>query len=80
MTDSLAKNFKMRLKDFCSYATNIRIFENPFSAEVNNAAGILQTEQIQLQYNSIYTVVSTRKLQLPFMFLNQYQSSRNYIS
>jgi hypothetical protein len=33
MTESLAENFKTRFNDFRSHATNIRIFENPFSVK-----------------------------------------------
>jgi hypothetical protein len=35
MTDSLAENFEMRFNNFRSHAKNVRIFENPFSAEVS---------------------------------------------
>jgi hypothetical protein len=37
MIDSLAENFKMRFNDLCSHATNICIFENPFSIDVSDA-------------------------------------------
>jgi hypothetical protein len=51
MFDSLAKNFKMRFNDFCSHATNICIFETPFSIEVSDAAEKLQLEMTELQYD-----------------------------
>jgi hypothetical protein len=53
MIDSLAENFKMRFSDFHSHATNISIFENPFSIEVNDTPEKLQVEMVELQYHSI---------------------------
>jgi hypothetical protein len=53
MTDFLAENFKMIFSDFRSLATNIRIFENPFSIEVSDASEKQQPELVQLQYDSI---------------------------
>jgi hypothetical protein len=43
----------MGCNDFCSHATSICIFENPFSAEVSDAPQKLQLELIELQYDSI---------------------------
>jgi hypothetical protein len=51
--DSLAENFKIRFNDFRSHATNIHIFENPFSVEVSDAPEKLQLELTKLQYDSI---------------------------
>jgi hypothetical protein len=42
MLDSLVENFRMKLEDFHSQETNIFIFENLLSAEVNDAPGKLQ--------------------------------------
>jgi hypothetical protein len=53
MTDPMAENFKMRFNDFHSHATDILIFENPFSIEVSDAPEKLQLELNELQYNSI---------------------------
>jgi hypothetical protein len=51
---SLAKNFQMRFNDFHSHATNIHIFENPFSTEVSDAPEKLQLELTEWQYDSIF--------------------------
>jgi hypothetical protein len=48
MFDSLAENFKMSFSAFRSHATNIFIFENPFSVEVIDAAEKLQLEMTEL--------------------------------
>jgi hypothetical protein len=53
MTDSLAENFKMRFNDFHNHATNIHIFEDPFSVEVSDAPEKLQPELTELQHDSI---------------------------
>jgi hypothetical protein len=43
----------MNFKDFRSHATNIRIFENPFSVEVSDVPEKLKLELTELQYDSI---------------------------
>jgi hypothetical protein len=53
MVDSSVENFKMRLNDFHIHATNICIFENPFSVEVSDTLEKMQLELIELQCNSI---------------------------
>jgi hypothetical protein len=53
MTDSLAENFKMSFNDFRSHATNMCIFENPFSIDVSDALEKLQLELTELQYDTI---------------------------
>jgi hypothetical protein len=53
MIDTLAENFKMRVGDFCSHATNICILENPFSLEISDASEKLQPKLIELQYDSV---------------------------
>jgi hypothetical protein len=50
MIGSLAENFIMRLNGFRSHATYLW---NPFSVEVSNATEKLQTESIELQYDSV---------------------------
>jgi hypothetical protein len=52
-TDYLAENFKMRFNEFCSHAINLRIFENSFSIEVDDASGNLQLELLELQCDSV---------------------------
>jgi hypothetical protein len=44
----------MRFIGFLSHATSMRVFENPFSVEVNDAAEKLQLELPELQYNPIF--------------------------
>jgi hypothetical protein len=46
-------NFKIRFNDLCCHATNICVFENPFSVEVSDAREKLQVELTELQYDSI---------------------------
>jgi hypothetical protein len=43
----------MRFSDFCSHAINLRIFENSFSVEVDDASGNLQLELLKLQDDSV---------------------------
>jgi hypothetical protein len=49
MTDSLAENFKMKFRDFCSHATSKRIFENPSSIEASDAPEKLRLELVEMQ-------------------------------
>jgi hypothetical protein len=57
MADSLTENFKMRLNNFCSHATNIHIFENLFSVEVSDVPEKLELELTELQYDSVLHIV-----------------------
>jgi hypothetical protein len=47
----LAENVKISVNDFRSRATNILIFENPFSVEVSDVPEQLKSELIELQYD-----------------------------
>jgi hypothetical protein len=50
---SMAENFKLRVNDFHSHATNLCVFENPFFIEVSDTPEKLQLELTELQYDSI---------------------------
>jgi hypothetical protein len=52
MTDSLAEDFRMKLKDFHSKGTNIHTFEHSISAEVNEAPGKLKLGVTESKYDS----------------------------
>jgi hypothetical protein len=80
MIDSLAENFKMRFNGFCSHATNIHIFENLFSVEVNDAPEKLKLKLIELQYDSILHSSFNEKALIAFMLLYQYLGSLSYVS
>jgi hypothetical protein len=61
MIDFLSENFKMKLNGFHSHATNIgtgRIFEDPFSIEVNDAP----EKSLNCSVTQFWVAVSTRKL------------------
>jgi hypothetical protein len=49
VTDSWAKNFKLKFSIFCSHATNIHIFEIPFCF----VKSVMQPELNELQFDSI---------------------------
>jgi hypothetical protein len=49
MIESWLESFKIRFNYFRSHATNIRIFENPFSVEVIDALEKLILELAELQ-------------------------------
>jgi hypothetical protein len=49
MIYSLSKNFKVGFDIIRSHATDVRIFENPFSVEVSDASEKLQFELSELQ-------------------------------
>jgi hypothetical protein len=53
MIDSMAGNFKMRVSDLRSHATNIRSFEHSLSFEVSDVPEKLLLELIELQYDAI---------------------------
>jgi hypothetical protein len=48
MIDSLAEKFKKRFNDFRNNATDMHIFENPFSVEVSDIREKLQLELTEL--------------------------------
>jgi len=72
----------MRYHDLRRQATNILLYicENPFSVEVSDASKNLQLELLEMQYDSILRIVSSRTFYLPFMLLYQYLDSLSYVS
>jgi hypothetical protein len=53
MIDLLTENFKMRFREFYSYARNIRIFEISFSVEASDAPEKLKLQTPEMRHDSI---------------------------
>jgi arsenate reductase-like glutaredoxin family protein len=51
---ALQINFESRFSDFDAIANDIKIFQNPFSADIETVAPELQMEMIDLQCSDIF--------------------------